>query len=252
MPDLGRILIADDDDTFANATADLLRGNGYACDAVRDGDGVLERLTHQEYNVLISDIQMPGNSELDLVKAVAKVNRHLPVILVTGYPSVQSAIKSLNLTVLTYMVKPMDFSELLEWVSKGVERNRSFNDFDHVRQRLAKWSTELEQMEHIIENDPSKGMQSAWTTFLSLSAQNVLGSVLDLYHIIERTHGSGERQTPCHLLGCPKPARLVAGIQEAVAVLEGTKTSFKSKELANLRGNLEKLLVQDLGTYPNT
>ena len=247
MPDLGRILIADDDETFVNATADLLRGKGYMCDAVNDADGVLEQLSHDEYDVLISDIRMPGNTDLDLIKTVAKKNRHLPVILITGYPSVQSAIDSLNLPVLTYMVKPMDFDELLNWVSKGVQRNRSFHDFDHVRERLAKWSADLDQMEHLIDDDPKKGMQSVWTTFLGLSAQNVLGSVVDLYHVIERTHGSGERQTPCHLLGCSKPARLTAGIQEAVTVLERTKSSFKSKELAKLRVTLEKLLVPDPG-----
>ncbi len=248
MHELGRILIADDDETFVNATADLLRTKGYCCDAVNDADGVLDRLNHDDYDVLISDIRMPGNTELDLIKTVAKENRHLPVILMTGYPSVQSAIESVQLPVLTYMVKPMDFDELLDWVSKGVERNRSFQDFDHVRERSAKWNADLEQMEQLIDSDPEKGMESAWSTFLTLSAQNVLGSVTDLYRIIERTHGAGEQQTPCHLLGCPKPARLTAGLQEAVTVLKGTKTSFKSKDLAKLRVNLEKLLAPDPGT----
>lgn len=72
MPELGRILLADDEKTFLNATADLLRAEGYECVTVPDGAAALSAAKSEPFDLLIADIEMPGNSDLQLVRQVAE------------------------------------------------------------------------------------------------------------------------------------------------------------------------------------
>ena len=56
MADLGRVLLADDDDTFLQSTADLLRREGYYCECVPNAEEVIEKLQENKYDLLISDL----------------------------------------------------------------------------------------------------------------------------------------------------------------------------------------------------
>jgi len=75
MAELGRILIADDEETFLFSTADLLREEGYECECASDSKTVIEMVKASRYDVLITDINMPGNSELELLKDISKVDK---------------------------------------------------------------------------------------------------------------------------------------------------------------------------------
>ena len=68
MSDQGHILIADDEETFLHATAELLRQEGYTCDCVPDGASAAVWLRDGTYDVLIADIEMPGNQHLELIR----------------------------------------------------------------------------------------------------------------------------------------------------------------------------------------
>src|SRR5574341_1431460 len=125
MSELGRILFADDEETFLRASCDLLRREGYACDGVPDASAAAQKLRVEKYDLLIADIKMPGNAELEFIQEVPKITDGLPVILVTGYPSTYTAIKSIQLPVMAYLPKPVDFGELLNQVRKGVERGQA-------------------------------------------------------------------------------------------------------------------------------
>ncbi len=122
MADSGNILIADDDETFLQSTADLLRREGYVCACASDAKAVIEILRSARYDLLISDINMPGNSELELIKNLPKTAEGMPVILVTGGPLINTEIQSLQPPVVTCMRKPIDFDKLLAQVRISMER----------------------------------------------------------------------------------------------------------------------------------
>ena len=109
---LKRLLVVDDDNTFLSSTADLLRRDGYTCDTAPDGPTARDSLARVSYDLLVADIQMPGNERLELVHRVQEVSSDLPVIIVTAYPSIQSAVESVHLPVIAYLLKPFDFSDL--------------------------------------------------------------------------------------------------------------------------------------------
>ena len=116
-----KILIADDDETFLLATTDLLRREGYECYYSHDAVTVIEALKSVKFDLLISDIVMPGNNELELIKKLPKIAEGLPVILITGGKFSDTQIQSLKPPVTVCLNKPLDFEELLMHVRNSIK-----------------------------------------------------------------------------------------------------------------------------------
>lgn len=119
-----RILLADDEEDFLRFTANLFENEGYECDCATDAPSAVTRLEQRRYDAVISDIRMPGNDDLKLVREVARIQKGVPVILVTAYPSVDSAIPAVELPVRAYVEKPVEFRELLERVDGAILESR--------------------------------------------------------------------------------------------------------------------------------
>lgn len=117
-----KILIADDDETFLLATTDLLRREGYECYYAPDAKTVIETLKSVKFDLLISDINMPGNNELELIKELPEIAEGLPVILITGSLYSDAQIQSLKPSVTACLSKPLDFEELLMHVRSSIGR----------------------------------------------------------------------------------------------------------------------------------
>ncbi|MGR3174516.1 MAG: response regulator [Candidatus Scalindua sp.] len=117
-----KILIADDDETFLLATTDLLRREGYECYYAPDAKTVIETLKSVKFDLLISDINMPGNNELELIKELPEIAEGLPVILITGSLYSDAQIQSLKPPVTVCLSKPLDFEELLMHVRSSIGR----------------------------------------------------------------------------------------------------------------------------------
>jgi DNA-binding NtrC family response regulator len=122
MASRGRILIADDEITFLNNSAALFRREGYICDCAANGAEAIDLLRAHQYDVVISDIRMPGNSDLKLAREVNRLQDGVPVVLVTGYPSMDTAVKAVELPVVAYIEKPVEFKKLLSRVKSVILR----------------------------------------------------------------------------------------------------------------------------------
>ncbi len=135
MSDLARILIADDEEMFLNSIATLLRKKGYECDCATCAKSVTKMLSQEEYDLLISDVDMPGNSSFELIRYLTKHNEGLPVILVTGYPSMRTAAYALELPpVVGYFTKPIDFNKLLEKIKEIIKHYRIYRTVRRARE----------------------------------------------------------------------------------------------------------------------
>jgi DNA-binding NtrC family response regulator len=120
-----KILIADDDETFLLATTDLLRREGYECYNAPDAMTVIEILKSAKFDLLISDINMPGNTGLELIKKLPEIAERLPVILITGGPYSDTQVQSLKPPVTACLNKPLDFEELLMHVKNSIKGSQS-------------------------------------------------------------------------------------------------------------------------------
>lgn len=235
----GRILLADDEPTFLEATADLLRAEGFECVTVRDGEGALAAVNAGQFDLLITDLEMPGNSDLNLVRQVAEKSGGLPVIILTGFPSVRSAVACIDLPVVGYVTKPVAFPKLLERVKGAVKRFRAYQAMQLTEQRL----TTLGEQFHGLAKPGAPAGGTPVDLFLTLTLRNVMGSLTDLEQLGRALAGDPGTQHACQLMNCPRGSQLQAGVEEAIKVLEETKSAFKSKALGDLRHQLELLLV---------
>src|SRR6266853_1369260 len=94
-----RILIADDEEVFRETLASFLQKLGYECVCAPDAASALQVLSGSSFDLLISDLEMPGNEDLALVREVHRSAPGLPVPLLTAHPSVHSAAQSVRLPV---------------------------------------------------------------------------------------------------------------------------------------------------------
>ncbi len=243
MAELGRILFADDEETFLHSTCDLLRREGYTCDSVPDAATAIKKLREQDYDLLISDIKMPGNAELEFIQELPKIAEGMPVILVTGYPSIYTAIKSIQLPVMAYLPKPVDFGELLNQVRKGVERCHANRAVRSTRERMQTWRQELDRLQQNINTAAGEAPAAPIEAFLALTFRNLAGCLTDLNNLTKALAMEKNNEAEvCQLFNCPRFNTLNAAVVETIEVLEKTKNAFKSKELGELRKKLEKLV----------
>jgi CheY-like chemotaxis protein len=239
MTDRGRILLADDEETFLQSTAELLRREGYVCETVTSGDDALARIRAAPFDLLISDLEMPGNADLALVRQIAEQAGGLPVIILTGFPSTRSAIQSIELPVAAYLVKPVSFAELLVKVDRAIRRFRSYQAVRNAEQRLSQWRNDITQLP---PPDPSQPGAGGVDAFLALTLRNVMGSLSDLEQLSRALSHERPASHPCQLINCPRGAQLRQAVVRTIEVLEETKSAFKSKTLADLRRQLELLI----------
>ena len=245
MSDLVKILMADDDETFLNSTADLLRKNGYECGIAKSASQVIEMVRKDRYDLLIADIKMPGNPNLELVQELKKEYDYLPVILVTGYPSVQTAVKSIELPIVAYLVKPFDFEELLEHVGVGLQMSRTYRVILNTDDRLKVWRKELKEMTQMIKRADKGPQPVSVESFYVLAYQNIIDSLEDLKNLTHSIIGENDDEYACQLINFPRVDRLIDALRSTIEVLKTTKKSFKSDMLARLRNRLEMIVEQN-------
>lgn len=165
-----RILVADDDRVFGEAICLYLGRHGYETRWVADGAGVLRSLEDGHWDVLVTDISMPGNEGLELLGALKGAPYPLPVILVTGHPTLQTAITSLRHDAVDYLTKPLDFAKLGDAVARAIERRRTLVAVSRAREQLEEWSSTLASLQSVLlpnaagspaERPPARGAERA-------------------------------------------------------------------------------------------
>ncbi len=168
MSEPKRILLVDDEESFLYSTADILRREGYECRCAPDARSAADLLRQGSFDLLISDIKMQGNSDLEFIKEVPEMADGMPVILVTGYPSLKSAIDSIELPVVAYLIKPFELSELLERVKQVVDGGR-WTKTRKLEITLKKIANDLEEAGFWAHDSAREGNWKNVTNFPSLT-----------------------------------------------------------------------------------
>jgi EAL domain-containing protein (putative c-di-GMP-specific phosphodiesterase class I) len=119
-----RALVADDDEAVLRAHARLLSSKGYDVVTVRDGDSAVRALSQASFDVVLSDIDMPKMSGIQLLERVREHDLDVPVLLITGAPTIESAIQAIEQGALRYLVKPVDPAALLKVSNDAVRLHR--------------------------------------------------------------------------------------------------------------------------------
>ena len=118
------MLVVDDEAALRDLFATILGEAGWEVDVARNGEEALALLGGRQYDVVLSDIDMPGMNGLRLLQAVRRRDLDLPVLLVTGQPQVESAVQALDEGALRYLLKPLAFDTLTKAVAGAARLHR--------------------------------------------------------------------------------------------------------------------------------
>ncbi len=120
MAAIRKILIADDEPLFGTTTARFLETRGFSVTFVETGEAALEVLAKQEVDLIIADLDMPGNRNLELLNRCRRGHPDVPFIVVTGRPTLPSAIEGIRLGIHDYFLKPLELDDLLHSVQRAI------------------------------------------------------------------------------------------------------------------------------------
>ena len=238
MQRFGSIVLVDDDETFRESTCRLLRREGFDCHSASDADEGVKVLQNGSFDLLIADIRMPANPDLRLVQAARELDSQMPVILVTGYPATDTAIRSVELSVTAYLTKPLKTEQLLKHIRPAIGHSRNRRTVTAIRGRLQSCLVDLTsaQSTPIL---PAGGKDELVSSGTIRTLAACLSELLELH---SRSGVDGGAVDLCRLLDCPQQPVCRQAITETITVLKKTKETFKSKELAELRTKLQVLL----------
>lgn len=122
MPSTGRarVLVVDDEETVRELLSKTLALAEYEVDLAPDGRTAVDRMRIIAYDLLITDLRMPGVDGLTVIREARRLKANIPVIIVTGYSSEASAIEAINLGVQGYLTKPFRVPRVLAAAAKAL------------------------------------------------------------------------------------------------------------------------------------
>lgn len=120
-PSVLHFLVVDDNPAITRLIELQLTKAGYRCDTAANGEQALEKISATDFDLVISDISMPGMSGLELLKAIKQKKPHLQVLIVTGHATIDNAVEALRLGAINFITKPIKFHEVFETISKILE-----------------------------------------------------------------------------------------------------------------------------------
>ena len=130
------ILVVDDELFFRNLYRELLQQDPYDITICESGDEATRLIAEQSFDLVLTDMVMPGKDGLDILKAARTASNPADVILVTGHASLESAIDALKSGARDYLVKPFDPVELQHIVSNCLEQRRLLAENDQLRSQV--------------------------------------------------------------------------------------------------------------------
>ena len=115
-----RILVVDDEETIRELLSKTLALADYEIDTAPDGRAAIDRMRLVPYDLLITDLRMPGIDGLTVIREARRLKADIPVIIVTGYSTEANAIEAINLGVQGYLTKPFRVPRVLAAAAKAL------------------------------------------------------------------------------------------------------------------------------------
>jgi two-component system response regulator HydG len=131
-----QILIVDDDAGHRTMLKAVLSGWGYAPDEAEDGEVAVHKVGESPYDAVLMDIRMARVGGLEALQRIKKYNPAIPVLIMTAYSSVDTAVKALKSGAYDYLTKPLDFDVLKHTLARMLEHTRLKSENLELKERL--------------------------------------------------------------------------------------------------------------------
>jgi signal transduction histidine kinase/DNA-binding response OmpR family regulator len=185
--DCPRILVVDDEEDLLNVFKDLFRQRGESIDTAGTGEQAIEKLQSGAYEVVISDINLPGINGLEVLRIAKRENPDVCVIMITGFASASSAITALREGAYDYITKPFDLWEVSQIVDRGVEAHRLAAENQKLLGELKEANARLQSQEERLKEDVEKATAHLSTLYeIGMEVSSSLNLKRTLVLIVDR------------------------------------------------------------------
>ena len=139
-----RILIVDDEESMGRFLSIMLKKDGYDVASVTSGADALERAREESFDVVVTDIKMPGMDGIQVLEGIKKIDPSIPVVMMTAYASQRSAIEAVNKGAFYYLEKDAKNDEIQMVVRNACEVRRVKTENLYLKRQLKKSHTDKE------------------------------------------------------------------------------------------------------------
>ncbi|MBI3610799.1 MAG: sigma-54-dependent Fis family transcriptional regulator [Nitrospirae bacterium] len=131
-----RILMVDDEPNMLSLFRKVLGKEGYEVVTVSSAEEALKKLEKDWFDLLITDLKMPGTGGLELLKKVKGISSTLPCIVLTAYGTIDSAVAAMKEGAYDYLAKPINNDEIMLTVKKALDLHRLTREVEHLREKV--------------------------------------------------------------------------------------------------------------------
>jgi len=129
MDEKARILVVDDEKGMCEFLHYLLEGEGYEVEEAHSGVEALDKMKEKPFHLVLADIKMPGIDGLEMLRRIREANEETVVIVMTGYSSLETAIRAIKYDASDYLTKPFDDPDaVLAAVERGLTERKEEAD----------------------------------------------------------------------------------------------------------------------------
>jgi len=132
-----KILIVDDDKDILKSLKDIMLSKGYQVDTAETAQNAIEKAKSQYFNLALLDIKLPDMEGTELLAKMHKEKPKMMKIMITGYPSLDNAVRALNLGADAYIMKPVNPENLLKVVEEKIKEQKEAESM--TEEKIAEW-----------------------------------------------------------------------------------------------------------------
>ena len=136
---MGRIsiLVVDDEAVIREGLQRTLDGERFSVETCKSGHAAIELLQDKDYDLIITDLKMPGMNGIEVLKAVKGLQPDVPVIMITGYATVDTAVEAMKNGATDYISKPFTPDQIMEKIDKSIEQRAVMVDDMYLRKEIS-------------------------------------------------------------------------------------------------------------------
>ena len=121
---IGRVVVVDDELRLMTVLCEMLAAHGYEAIGFASGKEALEALQAQEFDLLVTDLALPGMDGITLLKAALEIDPNLTGLIMTGHGTIQTAVEAIKIGAYDYILKPFKVSSLIPILTRAMETHR--------------------------------------------------------------------------------------------------------------------------------
>jgi signal transduction histidine kinase len=176
------ILVVDDEVAALKTLSAALEDIGYSVTTAINGRGALEQIKKHPFNILITDIQLPDISGLEILEMAKEINPETAVVMITGHASIETAVEAINDGAYAYVLKPAAISELETIISNALREQRLLVENRELVESLQQSNKSLEEANRALEQ--VSRAKSNFAAKMSHELRTPLNSILGFSEVL--------------------------------------------------------------------